>query len=142
MEAENQQFLRVRCRLSAHRMNHLINLMNAWSRVCLEYDDGEIVERVYRWVPGSVGVEMDGGGGDGGFDGNNQQGLGGNDQPAVQGEVGEASGSKVGEVGEASGSKKGENAVDEDHEAGNDHQSKRKRKTEHQEKKKQKIQEL
>ncbi|EOA22757.1 hypothetical protein CARUB_v10003469mg [Capsella rubella] len=124
MEAENQQFLRVRCRLSAHRMNHLINLMNAWSRVCLEYDDGEIVERVYRWVPGSVGVEMDGGGGDGGFDGNNQQGLGGNDQPAVQ------------------GSKKGENAVDEDHEAGNDHQSKRKRKTEHQEKKKQKIQEL
>jgi hypothetical protein len=80
--------------------------------------DGVIVEAVYKWVPGSLGLELVGvGGGDVG--GNNQQGLRGNDQQAVPSAVAGVSDSEE----------------DEEHEAGDDQQSRRKRKREQKENK-------
>jgi len=38
MDAEILQFVRVSSGLSVNRLNHLINLINAWSTNCLEYD--------------------------------------------------------------------------------------------------------
>ncbi|CAH8272757.1 unnamed protein product [Arabidopsis lyrata] len=125
MDAGIEQFVRVSCRLSVSRLNYLINLINAWSTNSIHYDDGVVVEAVYKWVPGSLGLELVGEGGEGdGFGGNNQQGLGGNDQQAVPAAVAGVSDSEGDEA-----------ALDEDREAGDDQQSKRKRKREQKEKK-------
>ncbi|CAE6129909.1 unnamed protein product [Arabidopsis arenosa] len=136
MDAGIEQFVRVSCRLSVSRLNYLIDLINAWSTNSIHYDDGVVVEAVYKWVPGSLGLELVGEGGEGGgFGGNNLQGLGGNDQQAVPAAVGEVSDKEEDEA-----------ALDEDHEAGDDQQSKRKRKREQkegqEEEKEKKIQKL
>lgn len=131
MDAEIQQFMRVTCRLTVPRLNHLINLINSWSMGSIEYEHGVIVQGVYNWVLGSIGLKLDGCGGSGGFGRNDLQGLGGNDQQALQPEVVKVSDNEEDEV-----------AIDEDHEAGHDHQGKRKRKMEQKKKKKQKIQKI
>ncbi|XP_010438268.1 PREDICTED: uncharacterized protein LOC104721885 [Camelina sativa] len=51
---EQQQFLQVTSRLSVSRLNHFLNLTNAWSVNTFHHDNGDIIEHHMQWVPGLV----------------------------------------------------------------------------------------